>query len=217
MKKYLLLTLLALLMPMVATAYDALIDGIGESGHATYCSEKALDFSAVTDVKAYVATGFDPSLNELLLTPVKQVPAGEGIFVIGKPGIYEIPECETAMVYSNLLCGMTWPEEIEAISENCTNFTLMDGDEGTSFYPMTEKTPVFASSAYLRLPIASVPANVKAIKVTLVDGVVGVDEIKDEKTASTLYDINGHRLSSQRKGLNIIRYSDGTSKKVMVK
>ncbi len=32
-----------------------------------------------------------------------------------------------------------------------------------------------------------------------------------------IYDTNGHRLSAPQKGLNIIHYSDGSSRKVLLK
>ena len=50
---------------------------------------------------------------------------------------------------------------------------------------------------------------------------VGIREINDEdlKTNSdgSIYDLSGHRTDELRKGLNIIRLSDGTTKKVLVK
>ena len=42
-------------------------------------------------------------------------------------------------------------------------------------------------------------------------------EDADGVTEVARYDLNGRKLSSSQKGLNIIRYSDGTSRKVMVK
>ena len=38
-----------------------------------------------------------------------------------------------------------------------------------------------------------------------------------ERHATSFYTIDGQRLSKPRKGLNIIRMSDGTARKVMVK
>ena len=31
------------------------------------------------------------------------------------------------------------------------------------------------------------------------------------------YDLSGRRLASKQRGVNIVRYSDGTSRKIMVK
>lgn len=34
---------------------------------------------------------------------------------------------------------------------------------------------------------------------------------------SGYYDLSGRRLASKQRGVNIVRYSDGTSRKIMVK
>lgn len=48
--------------------------------------------------------------------------------------------------------------------------------------------------------------------------VAGISNVKNEtKTATAIFSVNGTRQSALRRGLNIIRYSDGTTKKVMVK
>ena len=46
----------------------------------------------------------------------------------------------------------------------------------------------------------------------------GIDEIAPAPAVSTvIYNINGVRLNALHRGLNIVRKSDGTTKKVMVK
>ena len=47
----------------------------------------------------------------------------------------------------------------------------------------------------------------------------GIKMIENEelKIESSYYDLNGRRLDRRHKGINIIRYSDGTVKKVLVK
>lgn len=39
----------------------------------------------------------------------------------------------------------------------------------------------------------------------------------DKKIAMDIYNTDGHRLVTSQKGLNIIRYSDGTTKKVLIR
>ena len=122
---------------------------IGSSGYATYCANKALDFSEVEDVKAYVATDYQASTNTLLLSRVMKVSAGEGIIVVGKPGTYDIPECTTNIVYTNLLCGMDYPNYVSPTDGDYTNLFFTDEQ---SFLPIKDNTPFFAGSAYLYLP-----------------------------------------------------------------
>ena len=40
---------------------------------------------------------------------------------------------------------------------------------------------------------------------------------ENDDTETSRYDLNGRRLSSPQRGINIIRYSDGTTRKVLVK
>ena len=53
------------------------------------------------------------------------------------------------------------------------------------------------------------------------DVIDGINDIEHEtlniELSGTWYDLNGRKLSSPQKGINIIRYSDGTSRKVLIK
>lgn len=47
-----------------------------------------------------------------------------------------------------------------------------------------------------------------------------IGNVEDEGTVSSIcgyYDLSGRRLASKQRGVNIVRYSDGTSRKIMVK
>jgi hypothetical protein len=50
----------------------------------------------------------------------------------------------------------------------------------------------------------------------VIDGIENAHNT-DDVTEIARYDVNGRKLSAPQKGLNIIRMSDGTSKKVMIK
>ena len=51
------------------------------------------------------------------------------------------------------------------------------------------------------------------------DEIDAVDEVEASETTAEMvrYDLQGRQISTPQKGINIIRYSDGTSKKVLVK
>ncbi|MBR5051980.1 MAG: hypothetical protein IKW91_02010 [Bacteroidaceae bacterium] len=56
------------------------------------------------------------------------------------------------------------------------------------------------------------------------DIIVGIEEISEDSEYSenselseNTFDLMGRRVAKPQKGINIIRYSDGTSKKVLVK
>ena len=191
---------------------------IGESGFATFCSSKALDFSALTDVKAYVSTGFSPSTNTLLLTKVTKSPAGEGLFIVGKPGMYEIPVGDTDMVYFNMLQGVIKITTINSSDDEHANFILTDGENGTFFYPLRTFMTLNARTAYLQLPTTINLSNVKAISFALADGTTGINDergMMNDEQVGAVYDLNGQRVSGLRKGVNIVRCADGTTKKVV--
>ena len=195
---------------------------IGSSGYATFCSTKALDFSGVTDVKAYIATGFNPSTNTLVLTRVTKVPAGEGLFIVGKAGTYEIPLGATNMMYANLLKGVTSMMTItDPLDDSFAYFTLRDGDLGTFFYQLEATTTLPAGAVYLQLSASSLSANVKAINISL-DGTVGVEEVKSERVkseecAGAVYDVNGQQRLSMHRGVNIVRSRNGRTRKVFLR
>ena len=46
-----------------------------------------------------------------------------------------------------------------------------------------------------------------------------IEEVKASKATAEMarYDLQGRQIAQPQKGINIIRYSDGTSKKVLVK
>ena len=185
---------------------------VGSTGFATYCSPNALDFSGVTDIKAYVASDFDSGTNTLTLTRVTEVPAGEGLYIVGTAGSYEIPETTTDAVYSNLMKGVTRATTISPTDGSNTNFILSNGSHGVGFYTLSAEGELAGGKAYLQLPTASV-AGVKALNLVFDDDATGIDfNPVLSKEERVIYNIAGQRVSKAQKGLYII---DG--KKVFIK
>ena len=143
---------------------------IGESGKTTFVSTMDLDFSSLTDVKAYIATGYDLKTGDLWFTRVKDVPAKTPIWVIGpKNTTKEVPSVKSTTYYpENLLRGSaTEAVDIPAEDADFLNWVLMgDGNiaklpDGANGYP--------AGKAYLHLP-KTVSSNVGTAKtITLGD------------------------------------------------
>ena len=174
---------------------------IDESGFATYCSGQALDFTTVKDVKAYVATGFNFNKETLQLTQVTKVQAGEGLFISGKPGTYEIPECTTSIGYYNILQGVLSATSITPTSDGYSRFIFTDGEYGKFFYPISVPTDLAAGTAYLQLPTGVLPDDLTVIGLDL-DGTVGVGEVeseelrmKNEKWAGAVYSLDGRPIA----------------------
>lgn len=187
---------------------------IGETGFATFCSSYALDFSDVTDIKAYIVSGFNQETGTLVLTRVTEVPAGEGLYIAGTPGERRIPKTQTSMFYANLLKGVTEPTIISPTDGNYTNYILSNGSYGVGFYTLSQTGTLDAGKAYLQLPTASV-AGIKALKIEFDenDAPTGI-AITSTSSAeeNTIYNLAGQRVSKAHRGINIVN-----GKKVFIK
>ena len=135
---------------------------VGSTGLATFCSPVDMDFSDVTDIKAYIASGFNPSKGTLVLTRVTEEPAGEGLYIVGEEGIYDVPITTTDMVYSNLLKGVTTATTIYPTDGDNTNFILANGSHGVGFYTLSTAGELAGGKAYLQLPTAAIPFTLEA-------------------------------------------------------
>lgn len=153
----------------------------------TFCSSEDLDFTDVDGLKAYIATGFNPSSNEVIMLRVANVPAETGLIFRGTEGMtYEIPFAETDFVYSNLLVGVL----DETICEN--GYVLKDGQ----FAPVSGSEVVQANRAYLKLPYSmKQPLKIRFIddeEGLVNDGIVNAMEFKSDQ--DVWYTLQGIRI-----------------------
>jgi len=112
------------------------------------------------------------------------------------------------------------------------DYLFMTG--GSLMKAMDDDTTLKAQRWYLaienldaQVESGSSPAGAKAINISVIgeDDATGIEEIKvistsvsgTSATAAGIYDLQGRRQQSLGKGVNIIRQTDGTVKKVMVK
>ena len=106
--------------------------------------------------------------------------------------------------------------------------TLDGGDLLFIFYSM-DLNP-FKDGELLRLPVNGVLdgdtslytiryADADAVSHEAEDIVTGIESLTPSasKSGGAIYSVSGQRLSKMQKGINIIPYSDGTGKKVLVK
>ena len=147
---------------------------------------------------------------------------GSGVTDVGRYASYE---CTS-------LTSFTIPNSVTSIGDYA-----FSGCSGlTDVHCLAEDVPETSSNTFNSSPIGSatlhVPASAfEAYKTTVpwnrFGAIVGltedeIDAIKDVKTAKEIievirYDLSGRRIENSRKGLNIIRHSDGTARKVLVK
>ena len=183
---------------------------ISSAGVGTFASPYDLDFTDVTGMKAYIASGFDPSQGKLVLTQVDEVPAGTGLYVKGTAGTYYIPVKETMMFFSNLLVGVTETTQVSPTEGNMTNFILANGVHGLGFYTLSKTGPIAAGKAYLSLPTRSVPAAANYVALEFEDEeTTGISEeviVNSEESADEWYTLDGRKLEKRptQKGVYIM-------------
>ena len=126
---------------------------IGESGKTTFVCAKDLDFSCLTDVKAYIATGYDLKNGNIWLTRVKDVPANTPIWIKGSKNTTSLIPVGTSTTYypKNLLVGSaTEAVDIPAEDDNYAGYTLLA--DGMIIKQAAGITGFPAGKAYLYLP-----------------------------------------------------------------
>jgi hypothetical protein len=159
-----------------------------QSNIQTFCSNKNLDFSSCDGLEAYIVSGFNAAINEVILTLVKDVPAGTGLVLKGEAGkeyIVNGSVSETQFVYSNLLVGTLSETSIS------NSYALKDG----AFERIDAPTTINANSAYLVLPESAQSAATLTIRFSKES--TGIDLVKDDMPQgdSHWYSLHGTRLN----------------------
>ena len=189
---------------------------IGSLGVGTYYSANALDFTWVKGLKAYIVSSFDSSKGQVTLTCVKDVPANTGVIIKGAAGVYDIPVCENTTALDNMLKGVTKPTIMHKVDGSYTNFVLAQKSGNVGFYHVKDGSTLAANKAYLPLLTASLNFGAGA-RLSIVfedeenDDATAIREIMTE-TQPNIYNLNGQRLESLQRGINIVG-----GKKVLVK
>ena len=163
----------------------------------TYVTEKALDFSNVEGLKAYVATG--ASAAGVTTAEVGAVPAGTPLLLKGTANIeYSVPVvAEASAPATNLLCA----GDGTTVFDGSTYDYLLAADG--KFYQIGSGT-IAVGKAYLHLD--SNPAGARSLSVIFADDMTtGIETIANEtKADNTVYNLGGQRVAKPMKGLYIV-------------
>jgi hypothetical protein len=166
----------------------------------TYCYDKSLDFSGLTDVTAYEVTEVTPTSAKL--SKLEKVYAGQGFIIKGTAGAkITVPFAESCdPTGDNKLVGVT-----EATSLAAGNYILCDG----KFVKSNGEGELGANKAYL--PASEVPSSAKSITFDFGE-TTGINEVQKAETDGAIYNLSGMRVSKTQKGVYIMN-----GRKVIVK
>jgi hypothetical protein len=179
---------------------------ITAAGQTTWCSAYDLDFTDIEGIKAYTAGGYDRVSGTIWLMRVKQVPANEGILIMGTPGEYHVPHKSTGTYYANLMVGTLQPITINETDGEYTNYYLSNGDSGVGFYKVSGSVDLKANRAYLPLLKGSVQAGTRFIGIEFEDdGTTSIKGLTPALSGSEgeWYTLQGQRVAKPGKGLYI--------------
>lgn len=127
---------------------------LGASGVTTFCSEYDLDFSEVSGIRAFVASGYNTETQKLILTEVTEVQSGTGLIIMGTPGTYQIPVKPTSLCYQNFLQAVDEDTQVDYSGwqngYDSYNYLLRTD---APYFKRANYTSIPAYQAYLSLPV----------------------------------------------------------------
>ncbi|MBR1932819.1 MAG: hypothetical protein IJ841_03945 [Prevotella sp.] len=175
----------------------------------TYCPIEDVDFSGMSGLKAYTATGYDHGV--LTVSRVLNAPAGTGLLIVGEAGTtYQVPYAQTTGYYINLLHGLMEDTWLNPTEDDQTNYVLGKKNGVTTFYRLSAAGTVGAGKAYLQLPTSVVgnnDAGGRPMRIVADDETTGISEtLTSEGTLppSRCYNLKGMRVDRPAGGIYII-------------
>lgn len=188
------------------------------SGFATFVSP--FEVSVADGCKAFNLTGVDNNdmvVGEETATLAANAPAllsGNGEYGFTATGV------EVTATPQSLVNGILTASYADGAMAPKGSYVLQTQAEGTAFYKVQEdgKQRVTPFTAYLSLPEAA-GVNVRSIGIGFSeDGTTGISAVADGMVGTAaVYDLQGRKMESLAKGINVVKYSDGSVKKVIIK
>jgi len=185
---------------------------------ATFSCPLDLNFTG-SDVKAYIAAGYNKQEGEVLLVRVYDVPAGTGLVLKGEAGAtYKVPYSESQSYYVNLLKAQLTAGTVAPTEGESSNFLLRsEGDDEFRFGIVEGETRLAGQQAYLQVPTSFVTPGTAYVKIIFADEDPDAVErftITDEQSRDAIYNLGGIKMTKEhlRGGVYIVN-----GKKVKVK
>ena len=176
-------------------------------GRATFSCNRDLDFSKVSGLAAYIASGFDRDNGTVLLSKVDVVPAYTGLFLVGTAGTtYKVPYATATSYYVNMLKPVVTPKVVPATEEGYINFFYGEYNGIAGFYKASGTGEVAAKKAYLQVSTSMAGAMAKSCLMVRFtdDEVTGIDRTRvDNVTGKAIYDLNGRKVADRLEGAHL--------------
>ena len=183
-----------------------------------YSSKYGFDFTGITDVNAYIASGYTEN-GEVLLSRVTIVPPRTGLFITTEnPGVaVDVPITERDVFYANMLLPVVEAQTIEpsVVKDEVTYYTfavgVLENSDEIGFVRMNEPTEMGPNKSILRVPASYYTAEAHSLggfKIEFVDDTT--TDLKQIITNTTkeedCYDLQGRKVAKRdrAKGIYII-------------
>ena len=176
----------------------------------TFSSDKALDFSGFETINAYIITD-----GEGTIAQVSKVPAGEGLYVVGEAGDYDVPilvnETEADPVTGNKLIPTDGTTEFKS-DESVTYYVFGKQNGKEAFY----KVPTSGYTPSANKAVLAIDAVNGAKEMIVIGGdVTGIESIENGTIVNdNYYTIDGKLVKGQptQKGIYVVN-----GRKVVIK
>ena len=160
-------------------------------GCITYCSDKALNFTNVEGLKAYIVVGYNGKVAKL--SRIGIVPPETGLLLKADAGEYEVPYTEEDNYVMNMLIGVLEETTLSPTEGNMTNLVLANGKNGLGFYCLKGSGTIAAHRAYLQVPTRLIGNGAKFISMEFDDDVTAISGITTQEEDAPYYDLQGVR------------------------
>ncbi len=169
---------------------------VSAAGYSTYASNFDLDFTSVTDLKAYIAK----EDNGIKMVQVNKVPKGTGILLRATDGgdkEYNVPTATTTDDVTGNLFVRGNDEAVASENGSNHNYILNVKNNQLGFYQANGMT-VAKNRAYLQTTVTA-----SRINLNFEDETTGIAEVKTN-VESDIFNINGQRVEKTAKGFYIM-------------
>ena len=191
--------------------YIILAQGVG-----TFSCSQDLNFTG-SELKAYIAAGYNKAESQVLLIRVYDIPAGTGLYLKGEAGVtYKIPYSTSQAYYVNMLKANLTASSIAKTSGDMSNFLLNKVDGEYGFFAPSETATLGAQKAYLQVPTSFMSGSEEARAISIAfedDGTTNISDFELFTNSNEhLYNLKGQRVEKAGRGLYI-----KNGKKVVIK